>query len=91
MLYVNLNSFFDTEVTYASGKQQLLEAIAAGLEEPNTIFEEEGNVYRIVIRFTDNHFEIWDTIMEASENKQVPYITTLEAFSKSLKEYVPIR
>jgi hypothetical protein len=91
MLYVSLNSFFDTEVAYELGKQQLLEAIAAGLEAPNTIFEEEGNVYRIVIRFMDNHVEIWDTMMEAPEDKQVPYTTTLDAFSKSLKEYVPRR
>ncbi|TGE24084.1 hypothetical protein E5K00_02395 [Hymenobacter aquaticus] len=88
MLYVDLDSFFEIEVASALHKQQLLEAIAAGLEAPNTTFEEEGNVYRIIIRFTDNHVKIWDTIMGAPENKQVPYTTTLEAFSKLLKEYV---
>ncbi|GAA4042084.1 hypothetical protein GCM10022409_30120 [Hymenobacter glaciei] len=89
MKYADLNSFFEMDVASALGKQQLLEKIAAGQEAPDTILDVEYNVYRLVIRFQDNHVELWDAIMAALEDGQEPYTTTLEAFVKTIEAYVP--
>lgn len=89
MVYADLNSFFEMDVASALGKERLLAAIAAGQETPDSILDEEYNVYRLVIRFQDHHVELWDAVMAALEDGQEPYTTTLEAFIKTSAAYVP--
>lgn len=89
MVYADLNSFFEMDVAGAVGKQRLLEQIAAGQEAPDTILDVEYNVYRLVIRFQDQHVELWDAIMAALEDGQESYTTTLEAFLSAVEAYVP--
>ncbi|MBF9141948.1 hypothetical protein [Hymenobacter properus] len=89
MIYADLNSFFEMDVACALGKQRLLEEIAAGQDALDTIFDVDYNVYRLVIRFHDNHVEFWDAIRAALEDGQEPDTTTLEAFQKAVEAYVP--
>ncbi|TGE15801.1 hypothetical protein [Hymenobacter elongatus] len=88
MVYASLNSFCETEVSSALAKQQLLNEIAAGQKELHGTLDVEYNVYQLVIRFKDNHVELWDTMMHYDKDQE-PYTTTLKAFLKELAEYVP--
>jgi hypothetical protein len=90
MVYVDLTSFLEIEVSGALGKQLLLHRIAVDQAENHPTMDVEYNVYQLIIHYQDNHVEIWDTLMMGPDEKQKPLTMTLEAFLAALHAYAPL-
>ena len=91
MIYADLNSFFACEVSSALIKQDLLWKIAVAKEEKQLTFDEEYNVFRLLIRYEEGHVELWHTLMMYEDEAQEPCAITLEDFLAALKTHVPPR
>ena len=91
MIYADLNSFFACEVSSALMKQNMLWKIAVAREEKQLTFDEEYNVFQLLIRYKERHVEIWDTMMMSEDEEQEPCTMTLEDFLAALKTHVPPR
>ncbi|OWP63938.1 hypothetical protein CDA63_06915 [Hymenobacter amundsenii] len=89
MMYVDLSTFFESDVSSIRGKQQLLANIASDSVNNKEQMSIEGNVFRLIIEYNDKKVEIWDAIMDSLGYEQEPYTSTLEDFITSLKAYNP--
>lgn len=89
MIYTDLTSFFEMEVSSHLGKKILLDTIASAEENKAGLMEQEGNVYKIIIIYSEGKVEIWDTIVSPIE-QQEPYTSTLKNFIRALEAYVPM-
>lgn len=83
MVYASLESYLEIEVP-KQWAQQLLRRIAVAQEAKQAMFEDEGNVYQVLIYFAQKRVEIWDTIMHYDKS-QVPCRMALEDFVAALK------
>ncbi|WP_426058548.1 hypothetical protein [Hymenobacter sp. B1770] len=90
MVYADLTSFFEMEVSSALAKQKLLGEIGVAQAEKQPAFEAEYNVYRLIIRYPEGAVELWDTMMH-DDPYQVPCTLTLAGFLAALQAHSPPR
>ena len=88
MIYADLNSFFELEVSSNYGKQLLLDTIELDIQKRISLKDDKGNVYKLIIKYNENKVEIKDWIVSPDETQEA-YTTTLAIFIQALKEYTP--
>ncbi|MBF9238392.1 hypothetical protein I2I05_13385 [Hymenobacter sp. BT683] len=91
MVYVDLTSFFEAEVSSGSIKQELLHGIAVDQAGHRSTMDVEYNVYQLLIHYQDQQVELWDTMMMGPDEEQEPFTMPLDAFLAALHAYVPAK
>jgi hypothetical protein len=88
MIYAELSSFFEIEVSSQLVKQVLLDTIKYHMQKGNLLMDIEYNVYQIIIKYHENEVEIRDWII-SPDDAQEPCTLSLDTFLQALKEYTP--